>query len=153
MNGITPAAYAANLRTVAALIEANPQLPLPAVFAYGTGNIDVSWQILHNKDDDQAQRDTARAILAAVGGKWDKKPWDDADVNRFDFTQKRDGMRLEIYARRDAICERVVTGTETVTREVPDPDALAAVPTTTVTDVVETVEWRCEPILTERVTA
>lgn len=63
-------------------------------------------------------------------------------------------VALDVYAARDDVCERVVTGTREVTEEVPDPDALAKVPTTTVTKVVEDVEWKCRPLLdTERVEA
>lgn len=51
------------------------------------------------------------------------------------------------YDSRDAVCERVVTGTREVTEEVPDPDALASVPKVTVTKTVEDVEWVCKPLL------
>ena len=43
-----------------------------------------------------------------------------------------------------------MTGVETVTEEVPDPDALAAVPTIIQTREVETVEWKCEPLMAAR---
>jgi hypothetical protein len=57
------------------------------------------------------------------------------------------GVCLHVYAERDQVCERVVTGTETVTRTVPDPAALAEVPEIEVTETVETVEWVCKPLL------
>jgi hypothetical protein len=56
------------------------------------------------------------------------------------------GLKVKVTTYRDAVCERVVTGTREVTREVRDPDALAAVPTTTVTETVEDVEWVCAPL-------
>lgn len=56
---------------------------------------------------------------------------------------------LHIYAARDKVCERIVTGTETVTRTVPDPDALAKVPEIEVIETVETVEWICSPLLAD----
>lgn len=56
-------------------------------------------------------------------------------------------VNLRVYADREEVCERVVTGTREVTKEVPDPEALAAVPTVTVTEVVEDVEWRCASFL------
>lgn len=63
-------------------------------------------------------------------------------------------VAVEVYAQRDEVCERVVTGVETVTKTVPDPEALAAVPTVEVTEEVEQVEWRCRPLLaTEQVPA
>lgn len=54
---------------------------------------------------------------------------------------------LHVYVNREEICERIVTGTREVSEEVPDPEALAAVPKVTVTKTVEDVEWRCHPIL------
>lgn len=50
-------------------------------------------------------------------------------------------------AFRHQVCERVVVGTETVTKTVPDPEKLAEVPLVDVTEDVETVEWQCRPLL------
>lgn len=52
-------------------------------------------------------------------------------------------MRLYVYTARDAVCERVVTGTREVVEEVPDPDA----PKVMVTRTEEIVEYRCGPLL------
>lgn len=54
---------------------------------------------------------------------------------------------LKVYAGRALVCERIVTGTETVTKTVKDPEALKAVPEVEVTEEVETVEWVCSPLL------
>lgn len=54
---------------------------------------------------------------------------------------------LDVYAEREQVCERVVTGTREIEVEEQDPEALAAVPTRTVTKVVEDVEWVCTPLL------
>lgn len=62
-------------------------------------------------------------------------------------------VSLHVYVDRAVICERIVTGTTEVTKEVPDPAALAAVPKVTVTNTVETVEWRCVPLLADEVAA
>ncbi len=56
---------------------------------------------------------------------------------------------LHVFAAREDVCERVVTGVETVTKTVPDPALLAAVPQVEVTEQVETVEWVCRPLLAE----
>lgn len=56
---------------------------------------------------------------------------------------------LHVYAGRDAVCERIVTGTHEVTEEVPDPELLAQVPVVTRTRTVEDVEWRCAPFLAD----
>jgi hypothetical protein len=42
-----------------------------------------------------------------------------------------------------------VTGTREVTEQVPDPEALAAVPTTTVTRTEDVTEWVCRPLLAD----
>jgi hypothetical protein len=49
------------------------------------------------------------------------------------------------WIERDTVCRRVVTGTRTVVKTVPAPDA----PTVEVTETVEDVEWQCEPLLAE----
>lgn len=54
---------------------------------------------------------------------------------------------FKLQAMRDEVCQRVVTGTETVTKTVKDPAAMAAVPEVEVTEEVEIVEWVCSPIL------
>lgn len=56
-------------------------------------------------------------------------------------------LRIAVYGDRDEVCERVVTGTREVTEEVPDPEALAAVPKVVVTKTVEDVKWICRPLL------
>ncbi|MGW4123668.1 hypothetical protein [Nocardia sp. NPDC004711] len=66
------------------------------------------------------------------------------------FHESRIGLRalaLRLTARRNDVCERIVTGVTQVTEEVPDPEYLAAAPMVSVTREVEQVEWRCEPIL------
>ena len=55
-------------------------------------------------------------------------------------------VSLHVYAGREQMCERIVVGTHEETKQVPDPELLAAVPTLTVTEVVEDVQWRCRPL-------
>lgn len=55
------------------------------------------------------------------------------------------GVHIWAYANREQVCERVPTGVETVTKEVPDPSVV--VPLITVTEDVETYKWVCKPIL------
>lgn len=54
---------------------------------------------------------------------------------------------LDVNAHRDAVCERVQVGTETVTKTVPDPEKLAEVPEVEVTVSVPIYEWECKPLL------
>lgn len=57
-------------------------------------------------------------------------------------------LAIELVDVRAAVCERVVTSVETVTEEIVDPDYVAPTPPMiTRTREVETVEWRCAPLL------
>lgn len=56
-----------------------------------------------------------------------------------------DHVRVHVYADREEVCDRVVTGTEVVTKMVPDPTV--DVPLVAVDETVETVEWVCRPLL------
>jgi hypothetical protein len=55
------------------------------------------------------------------------------------------GVPIRIYTEREAVCERVVTGTTTVTETVPVGEDTR--PVETITREVETYEWRCAPLL------
>jgi hypothetical protein len=56
-------------------------------------------------------------------------------------------VRIQAYGTRAQVCERVVVGTREVEEEIPDPEALAAVPKVTVKKTVEDIEWVCSPLL------
>lgn len=132
------------LRAAVDLIEAHPGLPEACVFAYSSGHVQMTWQLMNIAEAKDSQRDVAQQIIRALGGKWRKKPWGD----RFDFEQERDdGLRVEIYAHREQVCERRVVGTEKVT--VPASPAVEAQPERT--EVREIVEWDCSPVLAEAV--
>lgn len=75
-----------------------------------------------------------------IGGRFEK----DASHagTYFQLTRRFGPHEVYVYTERTNVCERVVT-TETVTSEVPDPELLAEVPTVTVTETVEHVEWKC----------
>ena len=130
--------YIAGLRALADALDTNAELPLPyhggsdstpiLAFAYG--------------------KDAVAAWARAMPGKVEKK-YDDTGDSTFGFQLRGSfaGLSIRVHAKRSDVCERVVTGTKTVIREVPDAVALAAVPTTTVTETVETVEWICSPLL------
>lgn len=122
------------LHEAADLVAAHPELPEPYITSNSRG-ADVFW-FLDLKHDQAAQRALVVAIRKALGGKWDKDPHE-----KFNFKQKRGPLSLLIQVEREAVCERVVTGTETVT--VP---AVEAQPERT--EEREVVEWVCdEPIL------
>jgi hypothetical protein len=67
-----------------------------------------------------------------------------------DYILKKDwggGLQTSFWFPKTGICKRVVTGTKTVTKEIPDPSA----PMLTVTDEVETFEWVCPDSVLEMV--
>lgn len=134
------AGYVAGLRALADILEQNDTLPLP--FTGTTG--DVQW--IEVVEDDEDQRRIAQTFTRCIPGTIRKNVRDDY----LDLNGRIHGLAVELIVKRDAVCTRVVTGTREVTEEVPDPDALAAVPTVTVTRTVEDVEWDCSPILAEQ---
>jgi len=128
--------HAAGLRAMADMLDAHPELA--EAMRYST-YLNVGLAFAEDK----------RAALAAwiraakAHGATVKKSGD-----KYVTVELRWGrIGFDVFASREQVCERVVTGTETVTTSVPDPDALAAVPTVEVTETVETVEWRCTPLL------
>ena len=137
MTGVSAA-----LREAADLLDAHRDLP-KAYVSTGSFGATIHWFIESATDDAATQKATAAQIIRAVGGTWDKTP---SDSGTFYFRQKRDPLRFVITVTRDAVCERVVTGTREVTYTVPAQDA---VPAQTFTEVVEDVEWVCAPLLAD----
>lgn len=128
------AGYTAGLRQLADLLDAHPEIPLPFHGRPGCSPITI-----HHLDGD---REAFAATVRALPGRKDKA----VNGNYYNVEVALHGLRLQVTAYRDTVCERIVTGTRQVEREVPDPDALAAVPTTTVTETVEDVRWECSPL-------
>lgn len=135
------------LRAAADLLAAHPDLPRPpylSCYDHTPHAADLSWNfhINDNAEDEADQKAKAVLVIKILGGKWDKEfDWPEG-IDRADFTQVRDGLNLRITVQRSAVCERVVTGTETVT--IP---AVEARPERT--EEREVVEWRCEPVMAE----
>jgi hypothetical protein len=129
------AAYVSGLRKLADILERHPEVELP----YTGTNGELTW-ILTGDSGHKAQQ---AAIARALPGTVRKGVRGDA----FDLRGENDGLGVLVIADRDEVCERVVVGTETVTEERPDPEALAALPTVTVTEEREVVEWRCGSLL------
>lgn len=125
--------YIAGLRALADLLEQNPGLMAP------TGHLTVV------PLGEEQCREQLAAWARALPGKKDKEIND-----RFaNLVGALRGLKLKVLAYRDEVCERVVTGVETVTHKVKDPEALAAVPMIEVTEEVEQVEWICRPMLAD----
>lgn len=140
MNNDERSEYIAGLRQLADVLEQHDELPLPV---QGT-LLPMSMCFLSGDDDRSAIAAGARALPCRL----DKRVRDGSGCDSyFDLHGQLHGLRVQLTAYRDDVCERVVTGTEEVTRTVKDPEALAAVPEVEVTETVETVEWRCHSIL------
>ncbi|MCW2542824.1 MAG: hypothetical protein JWM40_376 [Frankiales bacterium] len=129
---------AKHAETLAAFLTKYPELPQPTHYNVKYG-AEVQWLIWDH--DLEAQKRTAESVVRFLPGKAEKEPSGD---DWFKYSGVVDGVQWEVVAKRDAVCRRVVTGTETLTRRVPDP----AAPLVEVTETVETVEWQCEPLLT-----
>lgn len=128
-------ALVAGLRALANDIESSTT-PLP------THPPSAEWLIFGGGDADLAiQKSTAAQVVKDIGGHWEKQKTQGGDL--FDFTKDYGGgVTASVVVDRPAVCERVVTGTETVT--VP---AKPAQPEQVVER--EVVEWRCEPLLAD----
>lgn len=142
------AAYTRGLREIADWLDAHPEVPLPYQNYLMTGKTETTFPIFVSSwDGDEREQ------LATIGramGRFDKfaKPDDD----QFVIFRRFGGIAVAVQADREQVCTKVVTGTREVTEEVPDPEALAAVPKVTVTKTVEDVIWECRPLLAEPAT-
>ena len=132
------AGYISGLRKLADLLEDHPEVPLPYQGQDPTCSR-LSFNFLDVRDDNKA---AMAAAARAFPGKLEKGTTADT---YFDLRGNLDGLYYELTAYRHAVCERVVTGTQTITRAVPDPSV--KVPLVEVTEDVEVVEWRCSPIM------
>lgn len=133
------AEIATGLRSLAAMLEAHPDLAREIRHC-------AYYALLAIPLEDQHAR-LARWARAgkAVGAKVSKN----ADDKQFEVSVEFGPVRVRAIADRSEVCERVVVGTETVTKKIKDPQALAAVAEIEVTEEVETVEWVCRPLLAD----
>lgn len=129
------AAYTAGLRALADALDAHSELMLPFTGASSAINI-----IPYGPDE---QREQLAAWSRVLPGRKQK----DGSDTLFNLNGAFGGLHIKVICDRDVVCERVVVATREVTEQIPDPDALAAVPTVTVTKTVEDVEWRCGSVL------
>lgn len=129
---------AADLRALADMVEANPEIGQMTRFQFAFDRMLVS---VNGREEVVA---LARAGIRTAGvrvAKHQGERWAGVDLH---FGGR---LSLHVYTDREDVCERIVTGTREVVEEIPDPEALAAVPKVTVTKTVEEVEWRCMPLL------
>jgi len=131
------AEYVTGLRQLADLLEQHDDLPLPT---HG----ELSWLLFGDSDEKRI----AAQVVRLVPGDWKKVPYlDQGDKTLLAFMTDLAGLPLKVAVYRNVVCERVVTGTETVTEMVPDPSV--KVPLVEVTEEREVVEWRCGSLLSD----
>jgi hypothetical protein len=126
------AAYTDGLRQFADLLDAHPEWPMP-----WAGRGDAITLLFLGADAKEEFAAAARAFPGPLAKR--------ATDKFFDLAGSLHGLKVELTAYRDVVCERVVVGTETVTKQVPDPSV--SVPLVEVVETVETVEWVCRPVL------
>jgi antitoxin component HigA of HigAB toxin-antitoxin module len=132
--------YTQGLREIADFLDAHPEVPLPYLSSFQTGNWENTLDIYLVSEKGQKEK---LAAIARAMGHADKV----MDGDKMRVFRRFAGITLIAQASRDQVCERVVIGTREIEVEEKDPEALAAVPVVKVTKTVEDVEWRCAPIL------
>lgn len=144
------AAFIAGLHEIADWLGAHPEVPLPYMNpGHVNGHAGPSLPIyLHKSWGGQPPVRERLAAVARAMGRATKQP-DHVDGNRFEVWRTFGPIAVYATAPRAEVCERVVVGEREETVEVPDPDAVAALPKVTVTKLVEDVEWRCGPLLSD----
>lgn len=126
-----------SLRTLADLLDAEPDLPFPYL---GT----ITWGVW----GEDAKAEVAR-IARLIPGRLSKSQSSDA---YYRLTGQIGTLDVGIAAYRDAVCEAVIS-TETVTVVERDPQAVEAaiadIPEVEVTKEISVTEWVCSPLLAE----
>ena len=125
--------YIDGLRLLATVLEQHPEVPLPF---YGEEYSPLLVGFFGAPDE---ARERMAAAVRALPCAFTKNPTDDW----LNLNGQLSGLHIRLYAARDAVCTRRVTGTEE--REV-EEEVTPAV-TRTVTKQVEVVEWDCGPVL------
>ncbi|WP_282775828.1 hypothetical protein [Nocardia sp. CC201C] len=144
------AAVAADLRALADLVASDGDGFLAAI----VGRLFASTQAWPAHAASYDYDDQGRAVMAETIRRFKTiaagpitKNYRDGGLGYLEVGVPLQALRIELVELREQVCERVVTGVETVTEEIPDPDYIAAAPTITRTREVESVEWRCAPVL------
>jgi hypothetical protein len=129
------AQQAAGLRQLADMIEQNPELAVSAAYL---ARLDVFHVI---------GADTLQAIIRAglaVGATVDKQMFG----NTFAATLRFGPVGVSVLGDRAVVCEKRVEA-KVVVEEVPDPEAVAALPKVLQSRTEEVVSWECKPWMAE----
>lgn len=133
-----------DLHTIAEVLEQHPEINTPTISDYSAG---VTARFHYYGEN--AAAEIANDIRFFPGVKFNKNDPTKGtfENNYYTLTGKLDVLEVQFLAPRDKVCNRVVTGTETVTEELPDPAEVAKLPTVKTERTIETVEWQCVPLL------
>lgn len=134
-------AFTDGLHQIADFLTEHPEVPLPYLQSSVAGTPTPTLYIYLVSGD---QREDLATITRALGS---VEKIVSEQTRQFYVRRQFAGIALVASADRDEVCERRVTGTREVTREVLDPERLAAVPKVSVTEVIEDVEWVCTSLL------
>lgn len=128
--------YIDGLLMLAGILKNHPGVPLP----YHGHHCEITIsEFLCVADPREALAAAARAFPCD----WRKGARDDT---YFDLIGQLGGLKIKLTAYRDAVCERVVVGTE----DRPVEKVITPAVTETVTEPTEIVEWRCGSLLAPR---
>ena len=148
--------FATGLRLAADLIEANPGLDWPMYEGAITINLGVWEQAdpeIEGDTDEEAAKRKMVEIRRQIGGFFEKHTSDWAFTLRKKLSRQ---VRVDIYANRDAVCERIVVGTEKkAVKEIPEDKqdeatklrAQLAALEIEVEKEIDVVEWKCPDAL------
>ena len=135
------ARYIDGLRTLASVLEAHPEIPLPQA---GGGDSPVKW-FFCGSDAREQMAATARALPCT----WRKEVSEESEWGGHQIPGYLDlygsvaGLSVKLVAERTTVCRRVVTGTED--REV--EEVIRPAETRKVVRPVEVVFWDCGSLL------
>jgi hypothetical protein len=133
------AKYIEGLRAFASILELHPELPLP-VYGRTLPMTMGFWG--------ETARGDLTAAARAFPCAWRKEVRDseDGSPSYFDLESSLAGLAVKLTAYREAVCTRVVTGTE----EHEVDEVVTPAVTRKVTKQVETFEWDCGTLLGPR---
>jgi hypothetical protein len=135
---------AADLRSLADAVEDNPFLAALIAHMFGSSMFPLYAAAEEERNNlRELMAETIRQLQPLASGPVKKRYGD----KWFYATVPMCAIELQLAEEREQVCTRVVTGVETVTEEIPDPEYIAAAPKITQTREVEVVEWKCEPLM------
>jgi hypothetical protein len=126
--------YADRLRVLTDFLRQHPEIPAPARITESAAEF-----VFLSSDAKALLAATARAFRPCT---WAKRTYGTSTAY-FEMSGAWNGWQIDLATYRDAVCRRVVTGTED--REV--DEEVRPADTRKVVKPVDIVEWVCEPVM------